>query len=141
MLTAPTLAAAGYHDLFASLQTVQATVQTQVERFQRLMLEIKRVSALRQDDDSLRSAGEIALKLHRVHTLLFGGALMAQPAASAAADAEDGADGGADDGAIDLDGAMAEFSSLLSRTQLASTEAELLLAQAGEELAALRGDA
>jgi|GEM_PF-1810613 len=137
MLTAPTLAAAGYHDLFASLQTVQATVQTQVERFQRLMLEIKRVSALRQDDDSLRSAGEIALKLHRVHTLLFGGALMAQPAASAAA----GADGGADDGAIDLDGAMAEFSSLLSRTQLASTEAELLLAQAGEELAALRGDA
>jgi len=137
MLTAPTLAAAGYHDLFASLQTVQATVQTQVERFQRLMLEIKRVSALRQDDDSLRSAGEIALKLHRVHTLLFGGALMAQPAASAAADAEDGADGGA----IDLDGAMAEFSSLLSRTQLASTEAELLLAQAGEELAALRGDA
>ena len=137
MLTAPTLAAAGYHDLFASLQTVQATVQTQVERFQRLMLEIKRVSALRQDDDSLRSAGEIALKLHRVHTLLFGGALMAQPAASAAAGADDGADGGA----IDLDGALAEFSSLLSRTQLASTEAELLLAQAGEELAALRGDA
>ncbi len=138
MLTAPSLAAAGYHDLFASLQTVQATVQTQVERFQRLMLEIKRVSALRQDDDSLRSAGEIALKLHRVHTLLFGGALMAQPAPAAAAA---GADSASDDGAIDLDGAMAEFSSLLSRTQLASTEAELLLAQAGEELAALRGDA
>ena len=137
MLTAPSLAAAGYNDFFASLQTVQITVQTQVERFQALMLEIKRVSAARQDDESLRRAGEIALKLHRVHTLLFGGALMAQPQ-----DATTGAGAAAADGdAIDLDGAMAEFSSLLSRTRLASTEAELLLAQASEELAALRGEA
>ena len=137
MLTAPSLAAAGYNDFFASLQTVQMTVQTQVERFQALMLEIKRVSAARQDDESLRRAGEIALKLHRVHTLLFGGALMAQPQ-----DATTGAGAAAADGdAIDLDGAMAEFSSLLSRTRLASTEAELLLAQASEELAALRGEA
>lgn len=137
MLTAPSLAAAGYNDFFASLQTVQMTVQTQVERFQALMLEIKRVSAARQDDESLRRAGEIALKLHRVHTLLFGGALMAQPQ-----DATTGAGTVAADGdAIDLDGAMAEFSSLLSRTRLASTEAELLLAQASEELAALRGEA
>lgn len=135
MLTAPSLAAAGYNDFFASLQTVQMTVQTQVERFQALMLEIKRVSAARQDDESLRRAGEIALKLHRVHTLLFGGALMAQPQ-----DATTGA-AAADGDAIDLDGAMAEFSSLLSRTRLASTEAELLLAQASEELAALRGEA
>ncbi len=135
MLTAPTLAAAGYNDLFASLQTVQMTVQTQVERFQQLMLEIKSLSATRQDDESLRRAGEIALKLHRVHTLLFGGALMAQPQDAAATGARDAAGGDA----IDLDGAMAEFSSLLSRTQLASTEAELLLAQASEELAALRG--
>ena len=137
MLTAPSLAAAGYNDFFASLQTVQMTVQTQVERFQALMLEIKRVSAAHQDDESLRRAGEIALKLHRVHTLLFGGALMAQPQ-----DATTGAGTAAPDGdAIDLDGAMAEFSSLLSRTRLASTEAELLLAQASEELAALRGEA
>jgi len=136
MLTAPSLAAAGYNDFFASLQTVQMTVQTQVERFQALMLEIKRVSAARQDDESLRRAGEIALKLHRVHTLLFGGALMAQPQ-----DATTGATAAADGDAIDLDGAMAEFSSLLSRTRLASTEAELLLAQASEELAALRGEA
>lgn len=136
MLTAPSLAAAGYNDFFASLQTVQMTVQTQVERFQALMLEIKRVSAARQDDESLRRAGEIALKLHRVHTLLFGGALMAQPQ-----DATTGAATAADGDAIDLDGAMAEFSSLLSRTRLASTEAELLLAQASEELAALRGEA
>lgn len=135
MLTAPSLAAAGYNDFFASLQTVQMTVQTQVERFQALMLEIKRVSAARQDGESLRRAGEIALKLHRVHTLLFGGALMAQPQ-----DATTGA-AAADGDAIDLDGAMAEFSSLLSRTRLASTEAELLLAQASEELAALRGEA
>ena len=138
MLTAPTLAAAGYNDLFASLQTVQMTVQTQVERFQQLMLEIKSLSATRQDDESLRRAGEIALKLHRVHTLLFGGALMAQPQDAAATGARDDATGG---DAIDLDGAMAEFSSLLSRTQLASTEAELLLAQASEELAALRAQA
>nr|WP_297381587.1 hypothetical protein [uncultured Roseateles sp.] len=139
MLTAPSLAAAGYNDFFASLQTVQMTVQTQVERFQALMLEIKRVSAAHQDDESLRRAGEIALKLHRVHTLLFGGALMAQPqdATTGAGTAAAAADGDA----IDLDGAMAEFSSLLSRTRLASTEAELLLAQASEELAALRGEA
>ena len=137
MLTAPSLAAAGYNDFFASLQTVQMTVQTQVERFQALMLEIKRVSAARQDDESLRRAGEIALKLHRVHTLLFGGAQMAQPQAAPTGAATAAADGDA----IDLDGAMAEFSSLLSRTRLASTEAELLLAQASEELAALRGEA
>lgn len=137
MLTAPSLAAAGYNDFFASLQTVQMTVQTQVERFQALMLEIKRVSAARQDDESLRRAGEIALKLHRVHTLLFGGALMAQPQDATTGVATAAADGDA----IDLDGAMAEFSSLLSRTRLASTEAELLLAQASEELAALRGEA
>ncbi len=136
MLTAPSLAAAGYNDFFASLQTVQTTVQTQVERFQELMLEIKRVSAAHQDDESLRRAGEIALKLHRVHTLLFGGALMAQPQEGATTT------GAAAEGdAIDLDGAMAEFSSLLSRTRLASTEAELLLAQASEELAALRAQA
>jgi len=138
MLTAPSLAAAGYNDFFASLQTVQTTVQTQVERFQELMLEIKRVSAAHQDDESLRRAGEIALKLHRVHTLLFGGALMAQPQEGATTSAG----GAATEGdAIDLDGAMAEFSSLLSRTRLASTEAELLLAQASEELAALRAQA
>ncbi len=138
MLTAPSLAAAGYNDFFASLQTVQTTVQTQVERFQELMLEIKRVSAAHQDDESLRRAGEIALKLHRVHTLLFGGALMAQPQEGATTSAGGAA---AEGDAIDLDGAMAEFSSLLSRTRLASTEAELLLAQASEELAALRAQA
>ncbi|PIM50873.1 hypothetical protein CS062_22725 [Roseateles chitinivorans] len=138
MLTAPSLAAAGYNDFFASLQTVQTTVQTQVERFQELMLEIKRVSAAHQDDESLRRAGEIALKLHRVHTLLFGGALMAQPQEGTTTSAGSAA---AEGDAIDLDGAMAEFSSLLSRTRLASTEAELLLAQASEELAALRAQA
>lgn len=138
MLTAPSLAAAGYNDFFASLQTVQTTVQTQVERFQELMLEIKRVSAAHQDDESLRRAGEIALKLHRVHTLLFGGALMAQPQEGATTSAGGAA---AEGDAIDLDGAMAELSSLLSRTRLASTEAELLLAQASEELAALRAQA
>ena len=138
MLTAPSLAAAGYNDFFASRQTVQTTVQTQVERFQELMLEIKRVSAAHQDDESLRRAGEIALKLHRVHTLLFGGALMAQPQEGTTTSAGSAA---AEGDAIDLDGAMAEFSSLLSRTRLASTEAELLLAQASEELAALRAQA
>lgn len=122
---------AGYTDLFASLQTVQATVQSQVDRFHELMAEIKVVSAVRQDEDGVRVAGEVALKLHRVYTLLFGGATVGVGSAQNDASA-------AGSGDIDLNSALAEFSTLLATSQNTSNEVALLLAQAGAELAQLR---
>ena len=74
-----TNAVAGYTDLFTSLQTVQATVQAQIERFNVLMAEIKVVGITRQDEEGARIVGNIALKLHRVHTLLCGGDAVATP--------------------------------------------------------------
>lgn len=128
-----TNAVAGYTDLFTSLQTVQATVQAQIERFNVLMAEIKVVGITRQDEEGARIVGNIALKLHRVHTLLCGGDAVATPVdvpapqeATAGSPAE-----------LDLQGALSEFSTLLATSQSTSHEVATLLAAAAEELAQL----
>ena len=124
-------AIAGYTDLFASLQTVQATVQTQIERFNELMAEIKVVGTARQDEEGVRAVGEIALKLHRVHTLLYGGT-------SAVAVPQQQGDTAASAAELDLQNALSEFSTLLATSQSTSHEVAALLATAAEELAQLR---
>ncbi|WP_140634991.1 hypothetical protein [Methylibium rhizosphaerae] len=130
-------AMAGYTDLFASLQTVQATVQEQIERFNVLMAEIKVVGNARQDEEGTRIVGNIALKLHRVHTLLCGGEIAAtdvavpQPQVAPAGSAAE----------LDLHSALNEFSSLLATSQRTSQEVAALLASATEELAQLRAAA
>lgn len=126
-------AIAGYTDLFASLQTVQATVQTQVERFNALMAEIHVIGHARQDEEGVRAVGNIALKLHRVHTLLYGGATAA--AAAVSQPQGDSATGAAE---LDLQNALSEFSSLLATSQSTSQEVAALLAAAADELAQLR---
>lgn len=117
-------------DLFVSLQSVQTTVQSQVERFHELMADIKLISAGVQDEEGMRFLGEVALKLQRVHALLFGGAAAPQPSSAAETVVAD-IDG------LDVQSALAEFSSLLAASQNTSHEVATLLAQAGEELSQL----
>jgi hypothetical protein len=126
-------AIAGYTDLFASLQTVQATVQTQVEHFNALMAEIGVIGNARQDEAGVRAVGNIALKLHRVHTLLYGGTTAT--AVAPASQPQGAATGAAD---LDLQNALTEFSTLLATSQSNSQEVAALLAAAAEELAQLR---
>ena len=118
-------------DLFVSLQSVQSTVQSQVEHFHELMTDIKHLSAIVQDEEGVRFLGEVALKLQRVHALLFGGAA-AQPSANAVETATAIGGGG------DMQNALAEFSSLLAASQNTSMEVAMLLGKAGEELSQLR---
>lgn len=126
-------AIAGYTDLFASLQAVQSTVQTQIDRFQELMTEIKIVGTARQDEAGVRAVGEIALKLHRVYTLLYGGA-----AAAAAAPQQQNTAAAPSD--TEIQNALTEFSTLLATSHSTSNEVAALLAQAGAELAQLRAE-
>jgi hypothetical protein len=120
---------AGCTDLFASLHTVQATVQTQIERFNQLMAEIKAVANTRQDEEGLNAVGNVALKLHRVHALLYSGAAAApQPQG----DTAPGASG------FDLQDALSEFTALLSNSRSTSQEVAALLDAADAELARLR---
>ena len=122
---------AGCTDLFASLHTVQATVQTQITRFNQLMADIRSVAGERRDAEGSDAVGDVALKLHRVHALLYSGAATAagpQPQADAAA----GAAG------FDLQGALNEFSVLLSSSQSTSQEVAALLDAAEAQLTQLR---
>ena len=50
---------AGCTDLFASLHTVQATVQTQITRFNQLMADIRSVAGERRDAEGIDAVGEV----------------------------------------------------------------------------------
>lgn len=121
----------GYTDLFASLQTVQSTVQAQIERFNGLMSEIQVVAAARQDEEGANAVGNVALKLHRVHALLYSGSAVV-PQTEPQGERETGAT------ELDLEGALSEFSALLANSQSTSQEVAALLDAATEELARLR---
>jgi hypothetical protein len=127
MQAAPSIA--GYADLFTSLQSVQATVQVQLERFQQLMADIKVVASAHPDEEGVRAVGDVALKLHRAHALLYGGAqtATATPTAQAAIADEE----------LDLQHAINDFSALLSNSQSTSREVTALLDAAEQELARL----
>jgi hypothetical protein len=127
-------AMAGYTDLFASLQTVQATVQEQINRFNVLMAEIKVVGNARQDEEGARIVGDIALKLHRAHTLLCGG----ETAVPAVAEPQPETTAAGSSADLDLHSALSEFSTLLATSHSTSDEVAALLASAAEELAQLR---
>jgi hypothetical protein len=116
-------------DLLASLQTVQATVQAQTARFHQQLGLVKSLAARTQDGARIEVLGNVSLRLHRVHTLLFGGAIPTPAEASA------GASAGADES---VQAAFAEFSSLLSATQGAAEEVDALLAQTEGQLAQLQ---
>ncbi|HEY9109054.1 MAG TPA: hypothetical protein VIN58_20430 [Roseateles sp.] len=124
---------AGCTDLFASLHAVQATVQTQVTRFNQLMADIRTVASERQDEAGVNAVGDIALTLHRVHALLYSGAATAAPQPQAEA-----APAGA---GFDLQDALSEFSALLSTSQNTSQEVAALLDAAEEALKQLRSPA
>lgn len=130
MQAAPSIA--GYADLFTSLQSVQANVQVQIERFQQLMAEIKVVSGAYPDEEGVRSVGNVALKLHRAHALLYGGSQAAPASPTAQADAAPAGE------ELDLQHAINEFSTLLSNSQGTSREVTALLDAAEQELAQLR---
>jgi hypothetical protein len=127
MQAAPSIA--GYVDLFSSLQSVQASVQEQIERFQRLMADIKVVAGAHPDEEGSRAVGNVALKLHRAHGLLYGGAQSA--VVTPAANSPVGED-------LDLQNAINEFSTLLANSQGTSREVSALLDAAEQELAPLR---
>lgn len=131
MQAAPSIA--GYADLFTSLQSVQATVQVQIERFQRLMADIKVVASAHPDEEDVRAVGDVALKLHRAHALLYGGAQATPATPTAQADAAPAGE------ELDLQHAINEFSTLLSNSQGTSREVTALLDAAEQELAQLRG--
>lgn len=125
---------AGCTDLFASLHEVQATVQTQITRFNQLMADIRAVASERPDPEGVNAVGDVALKLHRVHALLYSGAAPAtapQPQADAAPTAA----------GFDLQDALSEFSALLSNSQSTSREVAALLDAAEEQLTHLRSRA
>lgn len=124
---------AGCTDLFASLHEVQATVQTQITRFNQLMADIRTVASERPDEEGVNAVGDIALKLHRAHALLYSGSAMEAPAQPQA-----DADAAADTGAFDLQSAVSEFSSLLSTSLRSSQEVLALLDAAEAQLAQLR---
>lgn len=130
MQAAPSIA--GYVDLFSSLQSVQAAVQVQIERFQQLMADIKVIAAAHPDEEGARAVGNVALKLHRAHALLYGGA---QATASTPTTAATHAPAGEE---LDLQNAINEFSTLLSNSQGTSREVTALLDAAEQELAPLR---
>lgn len=129
-------AIAGYADLFASLQSVQATAQTQIERFQQLMTDIKVAAGTHPDEAAQRVVGNAALKLHRAHALLYGAAegaasAVATPSIQTATVGEE----------INLQHALSEFSTLLSNSQNTSREVTALLDGAEQEIAQLRNPA
>lgn len=127
---------AGCTDLFASLHVVQATVQTQIARFNQLMADIRTVASERPDPEGVDAIGDVALKLHRVHALLYSGAAAAaEPQPQADADA---APAPAAAAGFDLQDALSEFSALLSNSQSTSQEVAALLDAAEEQLAHLR---
>lgn len=129
---------AGCTDLFASLHAVQATVQAQITRFNQLMADIKVVAAERPDEAGVSAIGDVALKLHRVHALLYSGAVAApQPQADAAATAAADSDATG----FDLQDALSEFSVLLSTSQNTSQQVAALLDAAEAELTQLRSPA
>jgi hypothetical protein len=129
MQAAPSIA--GYADLFTSLQSVQATVQVQLERFHRLMADIKVVASAHPDEEGVRVVGDAALKLHRAHALLYGGAQAATTTPTAQADAAPVGE------ELDLQHAINDFSTLLSNSQSTSREVTALLDAAEQELARL----
>jgi hypothetical protein len=116
---------------------MQATVQEQIERFNVLMAEVKVVGNARQDEEGTRIVGNIALKLHRAHTLLCGGESVAT---AVAAPQPQGATADST-AALDLQNALSEFSTLLATSQSTSQEVAALLAAAADELAQLRAAA
>lgn len=125
MQAAPSIA--GYADLFTSLQSVQATVQVQLERFQKLMADIKVVADAHPDEESVRAVGNVALKLHRAHALLYGGPATPTAQVDATPAGEE----------LDLQHAINDFSTLLSNSQSTSSEVAALLDAAEQELAQL----
>ena len=116
-------------DLFASLQSVQATVQTQTERFHHQLALVKDLAGRVRDSARIDVLGDVSLSLHQVHTLLFGGAT----AVPAKADAEQPA--AAED---DVQTVFAEFSALLSASQGRAQQVDALLAQTEAQLALLQ---
>lgn len=135
-----TNAIAGYTELFASLQTVQSTVQVQIERFNALMSDFKIVSAARRDEEGVHALGNVALTLHRVHTLLYGGdaaAAPAQPVDQASPASSAGL--AASTAENEMNQALNEFSALLANSQGTSQQVGALLDAAAAELVHLHG--
>ncbi|MDR7149969.1 hypothetical protein J2W49_001924 [Hydrogenophaga palleronii] len=126
---------AGYADLFSSLQSVQATVQTQIERFQRLMTDIKLAAGAHPDEAGARAVGNAALKLHRAHALLYG----AGEASASVTSPQIQTDPASEE--VDLQHALGEFSTLLSHSQNTSREVTALLDGVEQEIAQLRSPA
>ena len=126
---------AGYADLFSSLQSVQATVQTQIERFQQLMMDIKIAAGAHPGEAAERAVGHAALKLDPAHALLYGAAEAAPSVTPAQIQAAPVGE------EVDLQNALSEFSTLLSNSQNTSREVTALLDGAEQEIAQLRSPA
>ena len=118
-----------HSDLFASLQSVQQTVQAQTERFHHQLALVKELAGRVQDSARIELLGDVSLSLHRVHTLLFGGAIPTPEEATSetAVPADES-----------VQAAFAEFSSLLGATQGAAEQVDALLVQTDGQLALLQ---
>jgi len=116
-------------DLFASLQSVQATVQAQTERFHHQLMLVKDLAGRVRDSARVELLGDVSVSLHRVHSLLFGGAAVApvQATPELAAAAED-----------DVQATFTEFSALLGASQGTAQQVDALLAQTDGQLALLQ---
>lgn len=123
---------AEHGNLIASLQSIQRTAQAQTERFQHQLALVNVLAGRVQDGARIALLGDISLSLHRVHTLLFGGASPAPEQAAlelpAAAD-------------NDLPALFAEFSALLDASQGNALQVDTLLAQTEAQLAQLQAAA
>jgi len=116
-------------DLFASLQTVHATVQEQTERFHYQLALVKDLASRVQDGARVELLGDVSLSLHRVHTLLFGGIPEAPEQATSGLPVA---------AESDMQTAFAEFSALLSASQGTAQQVDALLAQTDGQLALLQ---